>query len=204
LRQKGDKRTVLLAVLSAGVSAACVLASARRLAWAVAPMKLEPRMVLQALEGDPSGRLLKGLIRVFAADERSAWERQVFTAISTADPVEREALLSEERIELEERGQRWVRVPRVCARVATSAGFLFASVALTQGMALAPGEDDLQDPQSPVHAAIASALGALAIGIAAAAFCAAVHIRSKRVARERMSAISRLLEFGSKGPRVVR
>ena len=34
------------------VALACVVASARRLAWAVAPIDLEPRAVLKALEGD--------------------------------------------------------------------------------------------------------------------------------------------------------
>ncbi len=188
---------MLLTALSAGVSTACVVASARRLAFAVAPMRFEPRMVLDALEADPSGRVLRGLVRLLAADDRSAWEREFFTAISAADPVKREALVGEERFEVEERRQRWARVPRVCARVATSAGFLFASIALIHGMGV-PLDDDLTDPQAPVYAALASALGALAIGIAAAAFCATVHMRANRVAREQMSAMSRLLDFGLK------
>jgi hypothetical protein len=156
-------------------------------------------MVLDALEGDPSGRVLRGLVRVLATDDQFVWERELFAAIATEDPVQHEALVGEERLEVHERRQRWVRVPRVCARVATSAGFLFGSIALIRGLG-EPLGDDLQDPQAPVYAALASALGALAIGIAAAAFCAAVHMRANRASRERMSAISRLLDFGAKRP----
>ena len=45
-------------------------------------------------------------------------------------------------------------------------------------------------------ATLAAALGALAIGIAGASFCAAVHMRARRIHRERMSALTRLIDSG--------
>jgi hypothetical protein len=98
-------------------------------------------------------------------------------------------LVNEQLTELDGRAQRWVRVPRVCASLATSAGFLLASIALVQGLAV-PAEDDAP---TGAGAAIMGALNALAIGIAGTSFCYAVHVRARRLVRERMAAVDRLV-----------
>ena len=193
-------------ILSAAVALVCVLASARRLAWAIAPMDLDARLVADALEKDasrPGGAapgLLARLQHVLARDARDAGdgrfalELRVLEALSVVDDEEREARLGEEMTEVEGRSERWARVPRVGASVASSAGFLFAALALIHAFGL-PAGDDMLDPTGPVHVAIASALGALALGMAAAAFCASVHMRARRARRERMSAVSRLFDL---------
>jgi hypothetical protein len=123
-----------------------------------------------------------------------AWEQGLFAAFADRDPRVRDALVNEQLTELDGRAQRWVRIPRVCASLATSAGFLLASIALVQGLAV-PAEDDA--PMG-AGAAIMGALNALAIGIAGTSFCYAVHVRARRLVRERMAAVDRLvLRLGS-------
>jgi hypothetical protein len=86
-------------------------------------------------------------------------------------------------------------VPRVCASVASSSGFLLAAVVLIGAM----GTMDSMGPEQMAlasHETLSAALGALAVGISGAAFCAAVHMRARRVLRERMSAVTRLIDWG--------
>jgi hypothetical protein len=101
----------------------------------------------------------------------------------------RTARINEELTELEDLANRWAGVPRVCARLSTSVGFLCATVGLLQGLAL-PAGDAFSDN---LHGALTGAVGALAAGLAGASFCAAAHFRARRVARERAAAADRLV-----------
>jgi hypothetical protein len=189
---------VLFEVLSGIVALACALASARRLATAVAPMQLDPQLVLEALQRDREGRLPGRLREVLAGDPRFADEQELLEALAIDGVQERDARVDEALGDLRWRGQQGLRVPRVCASVASSTGFLLATVALIQAMG-APGAGsagDAADAVADVHAPLGAALGALALGIAGATFCAAVHMRARRVHRERMSAVTRLIESG--------
>jgi hypothetical protein len=178
---------VLLTLGAAIVALACVLASGLRLAWAVAPIGLEPRMVLEALEGP--GATLRSLSTALASDPRLAWEQELFAAFEESDERVRAARVNEQLFELEGRLTRAARVPRVCASIATSAGLLFGSLALLRGLAVPEGEDSV----AANHAALSSALGAVALGIAATAFCVAVHVRAGRVSAQRRAAIDELI-----------
>jgi hypothetical protein len=174
----------MLTVLSALVAAACILASARRLAWAVQPTWLDPQLLVVAGRGrvaDDWARLRDAI----AACNAAAWEHDLLAALEAPDEPSRVALVNEQLRELDWRAQRWSRVPRVCASVATSAGFLFACVALMRAVALST--DD-------ASAALVSAVNALAIGIAGTSFCVAVHLRARRVVRERLAAAERFVE----------
>ena len=64
----------------------------------------------------------------------------------------------------------------MCVRLATSVGFLCATVSLIQGLAL-PFTDSFSED---IHDGLMTAMGALATGLAGAAFCAAVHFRAQR------------------------
>jgi hypothetical protein len=188
---------VLLVVCSALVATACVVASGRRLAWAIAPWGLEPRLILQALESGSDSEIRRRLQRALAADERFVREAELFAAFDEDDEQVRSARVSEQLIELDERTQRWARLPRVCASIATSAGMMLACVALVQSLAVPAWEASPSDES--VHAiadggAMSSALAALALGIAATSFCVAVHVRAARVCRERRVAIDQLVE----------
>jgi hypothetical protein len=180
----------LLAVLSAIVALACALASARRLAWAVAPTSLDAGMLLEAVS-DPAG--WPRLQSAVAALPGPTWEGDLFQALAERDPASRDALVTEQLLELDWTAQRWARVPRVCASIATSAGFLFGCIALLQGLAVPTGAPP-DDGSAPVlGAALFSALNALSLGIAGTAFCVAVHVRARRIVRERHQATERLV-----------
>lgn len=180
---------MLFAGLSCVVAIACVIASARRLAHAVALTSLDPGALMSAFEGKETRAVCAELRDAIATDDSFAWERDFFAAFASADPALRDSLVNEQLTELDGRAQRWSRIPRVCASVATSAGFLLASMALVQGLS-APVEAD-----TPLEsrAALVGALDALAIGIAGASFCYAVHVRARRVVRDRLGAVDRLI-----------
>lgn len=176
----------MLALLSAVVALGCVLASARRLVFAVDATSLDPTLLARAFESaDAAGR--RALRDSLTARADLAWEHDVFAALAEPSAAARDAALEEQLIELDWRCQRWGRVPRVCASIATSAGFLFASVALMQGLAAPAGESPA------VRAALFAALDALVVGIAGTVFCAAVHLRTRRVSRDRLAATERLV-----------
>jgi hypothetical protein len=120
------------------------------------------------------------------------WEEELAAAAREHDGRRRDALVSEQLTDFQARVDRWVGVPRVCARLSTSMGFLCACVALLEGLAL-PAEDSEGFSQG-LHAALMSALGSLTLGIAGTAFCAAVHFRARKTRLERTAAVDRLVE----------
>jgi hypothetical protein len=177
---------VFFALGAAIVALACVIASARRLASAVAPIAVEPRLVLQALESDRAAAFVRALRTVLASDDGFTWERELLAAFEEADERQRDALVNEQLIDLEARLTRSARVPRVCASIATSAGLLFGSLALVQGLGEPAGGD-------VTHGALSWALGAVSLGIAATTFCVAVHMRASRLIAQRRAAIDELV-----------
>jgi hypothetical protein len=181
---------VILELASALFAGGCVWASARRLAWAVAPTSLDPRLLVQAL-GTRRGELARSTLRAaLDAGGATGWERDLLDATAEPDEGRSSALLNEQLSEFEERAGRWGGVPRVCARLATSGGFLFATIALLQGLA-APADDALADG---LHAALMSALGSLAVGIAGTSFCVAIHFRARKARTERAAAVDALVQ----------
>jgi hypothetical protein len=111
-------------------------------------------------------------------------------AAEEPDDRVRTARINEELTELEVLAGRWVAVPRVCARLSTSVGFLCATVALLQGLTLAAGDAFADD----LHAALMAAVGSLAIGVAGTAFCAAVQFRARRAVLGRKATADRLVQ----------
>lgn len=179
----------MLALLSALVAVGCILASARRLAWAVAPTSLDAAFLLQSMRG-PSPPPLPALRKAVLSRDDLGWERDVFRALAEPDARSRDALVDEQLLELDWAARRWARVPRVCASIATSAGFLFGSLALLRGLELPADEG----AAPALGATLIAALNALAVGIAGTAFCVAVHVRARRVVSERVAAAERLVD----------
>ena len=165
---------------------ACVLASARRLAWAATPTSLDASLLFDAVRDGKDWWTLKNAV---LAQPEASWERDLFQALGETDARSRDALVTEQLLELDWTAQRWARVPRVCASIATSAGFLFGCISLLQGLSL-PSEEG---SAPALGVALFSALNALTIGIAGTAFCVAVHLRARRVVRERHQATERLV-----------
>lgn len=173
-------RGAVLAILSCLVAAACVAASARRLAWALAPSSLDPDLLLRALRAK-GGPTPGQVVRALRPRSDLGWASELAGA-STADG-EAEALL-----DITWRVQRWARVPRVCASISTSAGFFFACLAVLGSLAAADGE-----AAGPVSPSLLAALDALAIGMAGTSFCVAAHLRARRCVGVRLAAHERLL-----------
>jgi hypothetical protein len=170
------------------VTLACVLASARRLAWAVAPTRLDPALVVEALTRGDHAALMPALAQVLKSDPKADWERDLFSAFDERDSAGRGARVNEQLTELDARAGRWLRVPRVCARLAASAGFLFASIALLRALAASGADATEASPQT-----LLSAVDAVAIGLAGLSFCVAVHFRSRSVLSRRMADFDRLV-----------
>jgi hypothetical protein len=179
-----------MAVLSAIVSLACVLASVRRLVLAVSTSTFDPELLARALKHPQDlARLRQGLDAGKSGESGESgesWEMGLVSAALLQDADARAALIDEQVLEADWSSQRWAPVPRVCASIATSAGFLCASVVLIQ--ALTAGSEEV------TGAALVSALDALALGIAGASFCAAVHLRLRSGAKTRRASADRLIE----------
>jgi hypothetical protein len=176
---------LLVTVLGFLVFSACVLASARRLQFAVDASAVDPTVLAAALRAGKSepGKLWPALRRELLDEPKAEWERELLTALDAEGPA-RIALVNEQLAELDYRAQRWGRVPRVCASISTSFGFLlaFATVA-----SMAGGDLDFA-------AAAVSAINAVAIGLAGAAFCVAAHLRAMAIVRARLKAADQLAE----------
>jgi hypothetical protein len=178
-----------LSAVSAIIALGCALASTQRLVWALCPTRFDARLLTSALHGDlaASARKLRDAI---ADSGPGDWASAVLDTLREPSKAARDALLSEQLTEYDGLAQRWSRVPRVCASISTSAGFLFASIALIKDLStFDPGLG-----AAGVEAALFSALDALAVGVAGTSFCAAVHVRARRAARDRFEAATRLVE----------
>jgi hypothetical protein len=178
------------------VALLCIAASTRRLFLAVTPTTLDPRLLHDALGPDERERpgRLASLRRALASDPRFAWEHRLFEAFDEPQGPARDELVNEALIDFDSRSERWLRVPRVCASIGTSAGLFFGSIALLEALGLPPGGEGDGGAQDAIQAALATALAAVAFGIAATAFCVAVHVRAARAARNVRVAVDALVE----------
>jgi ABC-type xylose transport system permease subunit len=116
-----------------------------------------------------------------AGNAALGWECSLLRAAAEPGREARGAALGELLTELDGRLQEGARIPRVCASIATSTGFLCATAALLQGLSAGPAGEPLVAAES----LFVSALASLAAGIAGATFCAAVHLRARRASRAR-------------------
>ena len=165
-----------------------MLASARRLALVVAPTRLDPALLERAIVDEASVTRLR---EALARRPDLAWETELVEAACTGgDDAAREAVLGEPLSELDWSLERWDRVPRVCASVASSVGFLCATVAVIEALAMP------EDPEAGtvLGRVLAAALGAFTVGLVGTSFCAAVHLRTRGLAKARVAAADRFVE----------
>jgi hypothetical protein len=177
----------LLPLVAAVITLACIAASARRLYFALTAVALDPDELLVALRGDAGRARFPIVADAIRAEPRADFERDLLEAVTTHAGSVRIALVNEQLSELDYRVQRWSRVPRVCASIATSSGFLLASLAMRN--ALADTSDTID-----VNAAVIDAINVAAIGMAGAAFCIAIQLRARKVAQSRLAAADKLVE----------
>ncbi|MBX3186878.1 MAG: hypothetical protein KF819_07685 [Labilithrix sp.] len=177
-------------ILAAIVALGCVFASARRIWLAANATALHPDVVVDALKNE--GGDLEKLRLLVEADPRADWERDLLAAIH-APAEQRVALVNEQLGELDYRLQRWSRVPRVCASMATSFGFLLATLVLRRGLVDA-GELPSDIGELLIRGLVGDALTVVAMGVVGTAFCVAAQGVAKRIAKSRAVAADRLVE----------
>ncbi len=183
----------MIPFVAALVALACAAASARRLWLAANATALHPEDVLQKLGRSPDKSVIDRLRAAVADDPSADWERDLFEALSTPNEKHRIALVNEQLTELDLRIQRWSRVPRVCASIATSFGFLLATLVLRQG--LADSSELVGDiGELVVRGLVGDALTVAAMGIVGTAFCIGANTHAKRMTRERLAAADKMVE----------
>jgi hypothetical protein len=182
----------MLALVAAVVAAACIWASARRIAYAVAPTSLDISTVAAALRGDDPRRRLSSLTTAFDGAAGAEWERALLDA-AVAAPNVRAALVNEQLSEYDHLTKRWDRVPRVCASISSSSGFLLAAMALRIGVR-DPSAFDPSTGDAVRGALLTGALNCVALGIAGAAFSIAAMHRARIEARSRLDAVDKLVD----------
>ena len=173
-------------------SLACALASARRVWFAANATAIHPDDIVAALARAKGPEAVEALRALVAKEPAADWERDLLEALA-APAAQRVALVNEQLTELDYRIQRWARVPRVCASVATSFGFMLATLVLRQGLA------DFGDLPSDVvelivFGLVADALTVAAMGIVGTAFCIGAHGEARKIAKARTVAADKLVE----------
>src|SRR5215472_10634881 len=146
----------------------CAVASALRLRLALVPTLLEPGRLVEALRGDAGKAKLAALAEAVARAPGAEWEQGLLEAVRGPREA-RTALINEQLLELDWRLERWARVPRACASIATSSGFLLAALFMRAALsdASALGEETRD---AVVRGAVNGAVDIVALGIAGTAF----------------------------------
>jgi hypothetical protein len=181
----------LLVLLAAIVVGACIAASSSRLATAVSPTRLHPGPLVAELKAGDRVRLDE-LASAVRARGDADWECALFEALEHEQPA-RDALVGEQLTELDRRAARWVRVPRACASISTSAGFLLAAVAMRSVLSDPAAFAEDRRVES-VRTAVGAALDVGAMGICGTTFCIAAMRRARKTSRERAALHEELVE----------
>lgn len=188
---------IALVVVASLVTALCAAASLERLRRAFAVTELDPELLTRALDREGREALLARLAAWARGEGASAPEDALEHALlaldapppagSTVDPdAHRGAVLTEALLALEQRARAWSKVPRVCANVATSSGFLLASLALRRGLAAGALGGDLR--QLLFTGLVGQAIAVVVLGVVGATLCVHAHRVSHRVATARLRA----------------
>jgi hypothetical protein len=166
-------------IIAIVVAALCVAASARRLGFAAQATALDAGVLLSAVKAAPE--MWPSIRGEIERDPAAEWERELVVALDSKEP----ALVNEQLGDLDYISQRWARVPRVCASVASSSGFLLAALVM---------RDALAADQIDVDSAISHAIGAVVVGLCGTAFCVAAHLKARTLVKERLVMTDKLID----------
>ena len=173
----------------------CALGSARRLKYVLEITAVDAGVLASVLR--PRSKLRPGFLQklqaAFGEIPEADWERELVTALGQPADV-RPALVGETMTELDYRVRRWSKVPRVAASLASSFGFLLATVALRVGLSGLVGELDDERVLS-VDGAVLDAMDVAAVGLVGAALCIAIHYRARSALAGRLKGIDQLVEL---------
>lgn len=158
------------------------------------PTSLHPSDVVTALGRLPESARLVKLREAVADDAGADWERDLLDALAEPRPEARAALVNEQLTELDRRMQRWARVPRVAARIASSLGIMLGMLVLRNGLASAP---DLSGELGElfVRDVMGDAILVASLGIVGMSFCIAAHSRSRQMTRAWLESADRMVEI---------
>jgi hypothetical protein len=182
----------LLVAIALLVVLGCVGASATRLRFALEPTFYDPRVLEQVLarwKGAEGG--LARFESLVAGAGEAAWEVALLGALRARSEI-RAAVVNEQLTELDHLLQRWARVPRVCASICSSAGFLLAAMVLRAS--LLGSNEGAAGTSEMVDAAVFQALDVAALGLSGTAFCIAAQIQARRAAAASAGSYDRLVE----------
>jgi len=175
------------------VALACAAASGRRVWLAANATALHPDAIADALGRANAPAVLERLRALVATIPDADWERDLLEALA-APPALRVALVNEQMTELDYRIQRWSRVPRVCASITSSAGFMLGTLVLRNGLAADASELTSDVAELVIRGLVADALLVAAMGIIGMAFCIGAQAEARRIAKGRSKGADRLVE----------
>lgn len=167
-----------LLVLAALVALGCAAACTRRLYFATHATAFHPTVWLDYVKRGEGDLVARAIARTPAAD----WERDLLAALGESDAEVRAGRVNEQLHELDFRLTRWARVPRVCASVASTAGFLFGSLVLRYGL-IAAGDVADEARRGAIDAVVLQGVNVAVLGMAGAAFAIAAQFRARRAAK---------------------
>jgi hypothetical protein len=173
-------------IIALGCAAACII----RLAFATSPIAFHPGVWRERLETGREGPVETAIAREPAA----TWERELLAALKTPDDEMRAGLVNEQLRELDFRLARWERVPRVCASISSSAGFLLGSLVLRFGLS-AIGNASEEGQGDAINAVVLQAINVAAFGVAGATFAIATQYRARKAARAFQQEADALVEI---------
>lgn len=176
---------LIISLLMTGI---CVGTSAMRLRFVLQATHYHPSVLQEALRGDMGRRRAPKLTTVVQGAAPHSWESELIEAMHAATPQARAARVNELLTELDHRLSRWARVPRVCASIASSSGFLLASLALRNGLLEADTSREVVD------AAVMAAIEVASAGILGTVGCIAIQMRARAEARARLRETDKLVE----------
>jgi hypothetical protein len=168
----------LALILAALVAVGCAAACTTRLYFATSATTLHPAVWLAHLRRGEGEAVARAAERTPGA----IWERDLLAALAEPDEGARAGRINEQLGELDFRLARWERVPRVCASIASSSGFLFGSLVLRYGL-VAAGNAPAEARRGAIDAVVLQAVNVAVLGMAGAAFAIAAQYRARKAAQ---------------------
>ncbi|MFO0663103.1 MAG: hypothetical protein U0174_04080 [Polyangiaceae bacterium] len=161
-------------VVSIVVSSACAVVALRRLFGVLGFPSFDLRALLAELKEKPSA-----VVALLRARGAGTWEHLCAEGYRQKGDAAA-ATLNEALLELEHGLSKGARVPRVTASVASSVGFLLASLVIRRGLTSAA-----EEPTPVFDGLIVVALNVVCVGVAGAVTCATAGTIANRIAKAR-------------------
>ena len=178
----------MIVLVSLAITLGCIAASVRRLYFATNPTPFDPAVLAEALKGSRDK-----VVRLLSESPLAEWELELWNAFQHPDARARGALVNEQLGEFEYRVRRWARVPRVCARITSTSGFLLASLVLRRALKT-PGVLSGDAMTLATSGPIAEALAVVTLGMMGTAFCLSLQEKAAKAEKANFSRIDKFVE----------